>query len=75
MLAVISQLPRVTAVALVINGTNPRLRADLVHTFQQLRGLLPGTVWENTLAIITKCTIATRYLTCSKAAMLGCMLL
>ena len=52
-------LPELHAIVLVVNGSNPRLTTDVVHTFNLLKGSLPDSVTSNTMAVVTMCNALT----------------
>ena len=52
-------LPEIHAIVLVVNGSNPRLTTDVVHTFNLLKGSLPDSVTSNTMAVLTMCNALT----------------
>lgn len=59
-LQLVESLPELHAIVLVVNGSNPRLTTDVVNTFNLLKGTLPDSVTQNTMAVLTMCSQLSR---------------
>ena len=71
----VQYLPEIHAIVLVVNGSNPRLTTDVVHTFNLLKGSLPDSVTNNTMAVLTMCNALTWYVVVPVCCFLTCCVL
>ena len=55
-----AELPQINAIILVANGSQVRKTMSIKNVFTLLRGHLPDAVLENTLAVLTNCSVSTR---------------
>ncbi|CAF3880877.1 unnamed protein product [Rotaria sp. Silwood1] len=51
----VQQMETLTAILLIINGTQPRLTFNIEYVLQQFRHWLPNVVLDNVIVILTNC--------------------
>ena len=55
-----AELPHISAIVLLANGSQVRQTMSIKNVFTLLRGHLPDAVVDNTLAVLTNCSASTR---------------